>query len=423
MLLKLFHLALHLIGRLHPRKVAATFVWAFSIVAAILRRRRDPRLTVAVDVSALWEPLTGVGWYLYRLLEHLADHPDLSLRLYGPTVVAIDELSSPVVEIPRGVAIEEVVYRVPEDMTLPRYYGLRLLQRLEPLLFALDGNHVRFAPNYFLPRRFRLGGGSLVAMVHDLGFRMVPWTLQAETFEELGRHLERTCFEAAHLLTPSFAVRAELERFGYAKRRRVSAVHHGPGHLAEVDAGSLPSAVPERYVLFVGTLEPRKNLETLLLAWQILASRGVEAPPLVICGRLGWKSEDLARRLREAEEQGLAQPLGYVEEGELATLYRRSFAVAFPTVYEGFGLPALEALAAGAPLLASDISVLREVAGESALYAPARDPAAWAARVEELLRQPELRETLAAAGRERARSFTWEASARTTAEVFRRASG
>ena len=225
------------------------------------------------DIAALWEPLTGIGWSLYRLLEHLAQRQDLRLRLYPPTTVWSSDLDPPVVPLPEGPAIETVTRRVPADFILPAGWIIRLLRLLEPLLIAADGNAVLFAPNYFLPRRYRLSRGTRVTTVHDLGVRRVPWTLQRETLDELTAKLERQIARSERLITVSRAVRDELAEYGYADPVKVHAIHHGPGQLADVEPGPLPPGFPERFGLHVGTLEPRKNITVLLEAWELVRRR------------------------------------------------------------------------------------------------------------------------------------------------------
>ncbi|HEX2252593.1 MAG TPA: glycosyltransferase family 1 protein, partial [Thermoanaerobaculia bacterium] len=382
-----------LLSRCKPHRVVYTLRWFLGEWRRMADRRREQRVTVAVDVTPLWESLTGVGWYLERLLVHLAGRDDLRLRLYGPTVTVDPNDPGPVQPLPTGPALEPVRIVVPEDLTVPAGPLIRVLRRLEPLLIAADGNRVLWAPNFFPPRRFLLARGALVATVHDLAWRRLPWTLREETLADLSLRLEQTAYRARYLVTPSRAVRGELAAAGIATPEQVLAIHHGPGHLSD-GAGTAARAAGESgldgpYVLFVGTIEPRKNLGTLLAAWRLLAGQhrgaaGDELPRLVVCGRVGWKSERLAERLREGEASGWVVHLGYVETERLEALYRGAVGLAFPTFYEGFGLPALEAMAAGIPLVLSDIPVLREVAGDAALYAPPEEPAAWARQVARL---------------------------------------
>lgn len=409
------------------RYLAELARWAGRTMAACRRRRRDPRPSVAVDVSPFWEPLTGIGWYLYRVLEELADRPDLVLRLYGPDLIQVRGTPEPVVAAPAGRALERVVHRLPAH----RGAGLgRLVERsarlLGPPLLAADGNDVLFAPNYFPHRRFEAAaawGAPLVATVHDLGYRKIPWAIRPETLDELGRHLDFVWSRAALVLTDAESVRREILEARLAGPDRVRAIHLAPAHggLEEGDGGPLPAGVPEGAGLFVGTVEPRKNLETLLAAWRRLRERPGRpggAPPLVVCGRIGWAGRALLRELERARREGWLLHLDYVADRELAALYRSARVVVLPSWYEGFGLPALEACAAGAPVVASDLPVLREVLGDAALFAPPDRLDRWVAALGRILDDGSLREELARRGRERAGRFDWGRTARATADAL-----
>ncbi len=407
---------------LSPRRIRATIRWGGWLRRTLRHRRAEPRLTVAVDVTAFWEPLTGVGWYLYRLLQHLADRDDLRLRLYGPGFVDKRDVPPPVVELPAGPAIEEVRYVVPENLSLVYYYLADKLRRVQDRLIAADGNQVLFAPNYFLPPWFDRCRGALVVTVHDLSFRKVPATVRDSTRRDLETHFLRTVKRADRVLTDSETVRAELLETGVVDGSRVDAVILGPGSVSAEAPGEAPERAPERYVLHVGTLEPRKNLPTLLAAWRLLRERDASlAPPLVLCGRLGWKSEGLEREIAEGREEGWLVHYGYLPSAQVAALYRGALLVALPSIYEGFGLPAVEAMGAGAPLVCSDIPVLREVAGDAAVFVSPEQPRAWADALGSILRDEPRRSALARRGRERSRRFDWRATAEQTAAVWRQA--
>ncbi len=401
-----------------PRRLRKTFLWLWQVAAEIRRRRAEPRRTVAVDVNSFYEALTGVGWYLHQLLVHLADRDDLRLRLYGQGLVEADPgAPKPVVAFPSGPAIERVLYDAPDGLVVPPWRANQILRKLAPLLMAADGNGVLFAPNYLFPRLFRFAGGKRVATIHDLGVRKVPWAVRPDSGEALREQLDRTLFESDLLLTPSEAVRRELIEIGVAPDR-VRAIHHGTGLVADAEPGPLPPGTPARYALHVGTVEPRKNVPTLLAAWRLLRARRADPPPLVLCGGFGWKAEEVRREIAEAEKEGWAMHLGYVGAAELAALYRGAELVVLPSFYEGFGLPAIEALRAGAPLVASDLPVLREVAGDAALYAPPDRPDLWAERIGEVLADSALREELKRKGRERAGLFDWGKAADETARLL-----
>lgn len=410
---------------LEPRPWFAAARWLFGVAASIRRRRaegRDGRLTVGVDIASLFEPLTGIGWYTYELVRELARRPDVRLRLYGPVLIDDPNAPRPTVELPLGPLVEEVRYPHPGPLARG---GARLaawLHRLSSLTVAADGNRVLFAPNYLAPPHFRFARGALVATIHDLAIERVPWAVRPDSRAALAERLERTFLDAARLITPSEAVRAELIAAGHFEGGRIRAIHHGPGHTNGRDEASSPLAFDGPYGLFVGTLEPRKNLPVLLAAWRRLRARVPEAR-LVLAGQFGWKSEELKREIATAVAEGWAVRTGYVSAGELATLYHEADVVLMPSLYEGFGLPALEALAHGAPLIASDLPVLREVAGDAALYAPPQDPRVWAEQIERVLNNPELATSLRERGKERAHAFDWHRAAEETLAVFRAAAG
>jgi glycosyltransferase involved in cell wall biosynthesis len=404
-----------------PRRQRKTTLWLSEVAGAVRRRRAEPRLTVAVDVNSFYEPLTGVGWYLHQLLTHMADRDDLRLRLYGQSLVEGDPGAPvPVVPFPQGLAIERVVYEAPDGLVVPPWRGNQILRRLAPLLLAADSNRVLFAPNYLPPQLFRMARGARVATIHDLSVRKVPWAVRPDSGAALRERLDQVLHEADLLLTPSEAVRREIAELGVTPSR-VRAIHHGPGQTAEREAVDLPPRTPARYALHVGTLEPRKNVGTLFAAWRLLRRRLADPPALVLSGGMGWKAEEIRREVAEAEREGWLVYLGYVAPGELAALYRNASAVLLPSFYEGFGLPVVEALSAGAPLVLSDIPVLREVAGDAALYAPPDRPDLWAERIEMLVTDERLRTDLKERGAARAGDFDWGRAAEETARAFREA--
>ena len=390
------------------------------------RRAQAERLSVAIDISPFWEPLTGIGWYLYRLLETLADRQDLEIRMYGPDLIPLHSERGPVVDLPQGRALEHVRYPLGAELEpLVTVIG-RFRGALSAWLVRRDRNRVAFAPNYFLPRRLRFAQAPLVATIHDLGFRHFPETLQEETRLELKRNLHQTTTRAALILTDSEAVRAEILADGMVPPERVRTVHLAVG-IDPKAAAPLPNSFPRRYVLHVGTIEPRKRIDLLIEAFASVRQKALDDgspedfPSLVLCGRLGWKTSAIETAIARGVEEGWLIHLGYAEADLVPTLYRHATLVALPSVYEGFGLPALEALALGAPLLASDIPVLREVAGDAARYVAPDDVAAWIGALKELIGDASLRERLAKAGPHRAGEFTWEATAESVVAAWRSA--
>ena len=224
---------------------------------------------------------------------------------------------------------------------------------------------------------------------------------------------------SAAVLCISEATEAGLiARFPHTRSRTVVAPL---GVAAALDAGAAePDAnLPQPgFVLAVGTLEPRKNLPRLVAAYRALPVELQAAHPLAVVGRLGWETGETTAALDSLGDRCLR--LGYVSDADLAELYRRCGAFCYPSLGEGFGLPVLEAMAAGAPVVTSDVSSLPEVGGDAVEYADPTSVESIAAALERVLRSPERRAELAARGRARARIFSWDRTAAITLATLER---
>jgi glycosyltransferase involved in cell wall biosynthesis len=225
---------------------------------------------------------------------------------------------------------------------------------------------------------------------------------------------------AAGFVCPSVATRDALERLYPETRRRTTVIPLGvtPQFLnAEASDVARRHGVQRPFVLTVATLEPRKNLARLVEAFAAVSAAREGGYELVLAGARGWSSSELDAVVGRHRE--VVQPIGFVSDSELPGLYAEATAFAFPSLEEGFGLPVLEAMAAGTAVLSSDRSSLPEVAGDAALLVDPTNTSAIAAGLERLLGEPALREDLARRGRERAAAFTWERTARATLDYLR----
>jgi glycosyltransferase involved in cell wall biosynthesis len=176
--------------------------------------------------------------------------------------------------------------------------------------------------------------------------------------------------------------------------------------------------LPPRFLLYVGTIEPRKNLDVLLGALLRLKGQGREVP-LVVAGRLGWLYDGFLAKIRSLGLENLVLLPGFVPDDDLPALYTAAEVFVYPSVYEGFGIPVLEAMGCGTPVLCSDVSSLPEVAGDGGILLPPGDPAAWAEAIARLTEEPALRRELRERGFRRASRFRWEETARRTWEIYR----
>ncbi len=260
------------------------------------------------------------------------------------------------------------------------------------------------------PRRMKL-----TATVHDLTALILPELHTAGNIGADRGFAERILKRADGLIAVSENTRQDAIRLLGVKPERIRTIYSGIPE-AFFGAPKLQRAKP--YVLYLGTIEPRKNLDTLLQAWGALPPDVRGAFDLVVAGPVGWAAPATVERVQRE-----AVYLGYVPEGQIASLVAGATAFAYPSLYEGFGFPVAQAMAAGVPVLTSSTSCLPEVAGDAALLVDPRSEAEITAGLLRLLTEPSVRERLAAAGPPRAARYRWDTCARESLAYFREITG
>jgi glycosyltransferase involved in cell wall biosynthesis len=284
------------------------------------------------------------------------------------------------------------------------------------------GADLYFAPNYLglFGRAFKT-----VLTIHDLVYRRFPEVTDPNTLRKLNRHLPYHARQAHAIFADSEATRREVIDLLEVPAEKVHTVHCGVHESfrpvedrAALEAARRRYALPDRFLLFVGTVEPRKNLVTLLSAFADLAADPGFCHGLVIVGGQGWRDTAIHDALVRHPAAGRIITTGFVPDADLPLIYNLADALAFPSLYEGFGFPALEAMACGTPVVTSKVSSLPEVAGDAAVLVDPHDARDVAAGLRRVLNEPGLREELRRKGLARAREFSWERAARRALELF-----
>ena len=358
--------------------------------------------TVALHVGQLLQPVPGgIGTYVRALLTHLPEQSvELSAFAAGTR--------------PDGVTVPFTNLGWPHGTV--RYEAWHRFRR--PQLPVSDA--VVHGPSLAVPpRRTRAGDAALVVTVHDVAFLRFPefFTPRGVAFHRRG--LALTYDEASVIITPSAFTRDELIAEGF-EPERVIAIPHGmvppaPPTPEAIAATRDHFAIPGPYLLVVGTVEPRKGLDTAAAAFRAVR----QAHPklrLVIAGPHGWNTVD------GLDEEGIIRT-GAVTDDQLEALYADAALCLVPSRYEGFGLPALEAMARGCAVIASDSSSLPEVVAEAGVLVPPGAVDAWIDAIRALLEDPNRRAALADAGRTRAATWSWTDAARAHADAYRQAAG
>ncbi len=371
-------------------------------------------LTVCVDAQAAITSRSGVGRYVVDLIEGLARLPgDDRFRPFHFAEAGVEPAFSSAVERPA------VCRWMPARAV--RWSWKRLawppFDRFAP---AADLYHF---PNFIRPP---LARGRSIVTVHDAAFLRHPGTVEEKNLRWLTSRMPGSLARADGILADSEFVANELREAFPSAADRITAVPLGVS-----DSWSRPPddriastlarlGVTSPYLLTVGTIEPRKNHALLVSAFERLADFPGE---LVIAGRRGWKCDSILARFRESPVASRIRWLPALPDAELPALYAGAELFAFPSLYEGFGFPPLEAARCGTASIVAANGSLPEVLGDAADLVKEDDPDAWAERLERLLGDTEARAELARRAGARADGFTWERTARLTRDFYRKVAG
>jgi glycosyltransferase involved in cell wall biosynthesis len=372
------------------------------------------RMRIGFDATSLVGPRSGIGRYAGELLTALVrELPDERFVLLAHRRPALDPT----------LAGHPSVARLRGPEAPSRLAWIHLVLPVELAAARLDVCH--FA-NYQAPLRV---GTPVVLTLHDLSLLERPAEHPRRRALVMAPVLRRTVRRAAAVVTPSRAVREDALRVLDLPPDRVHVVPEAPAAIfrrlhdeAELARVAAAHGLEPGFLLHVGTLQPRKNLVRLVDAFARLRASGF-ARSLVLAGAPGWGTAALRRRVARPDVAGAVRLLGYVPDRDLVALLSLAGAVAVPSLHEGFGLPALEALACGVPTVVSDRGGLPEVVGEAALVVDPLDTSALADGLQQALEEGPVRCRLAHGGPARADAFSWSVAARTMAGIYQAAAG
>ncbi len=374
-------------------------------------------MRIALDYTAALTQHAGIGRYvreLARALIPLLGSQEELVLWHGRVVAPVAR------EWPESAPVREVELPFSPTWVTRLWQRLRVPLPLERFTGSLTVSH---GPDFVAPP----SRAPCLVTVHDLSFIVVPQYAHPRLRVYLATAVPRSVRRASAVITVSEQVRREVVEYFGLPAERVIAIPHGVtsclGPLREEEARDTLSrlGVHEPYFLMVGTIEPRKNHLGALEAFAMLASRYPEVS-LVVVGRPGWLSEPIMRALHEAAARLPVRYLGPVTNRDLAALYSRSLALVYPSWYEGFGLPILEAMACGTCVITTGGGAPAEMAGDAALTITPGQPETLADAMERLIADAALRQRLAECGKRRAAAYSWDRTARLHLELYRQIS-
>lgn len=376
-------------------------------------------MKVILSLDGVAPPLAGIGQYSLHIARGLLKHPAIEKAKFFSAYQWNDD---PEFALHANQPISHARRWIPcKTLALHLYtYARRTLFRFQARHFR---DYLLHVPSYLL---LPFDGPS-ITNIHDLSHIHYPHFHPKERISLLRHHLPRTLEQASLVITGSDFIRQEIiDILGVAKNRVVT-IYNGvdaafrPHNRAESNSVLATFGLEHnRYLLVVNTLEPRKNLLRLVSAYARLAPELRKLYPLVLAGANGWLTDELEKCVKPLEAQGTVRRLGYVSQVDLPSLYSGARAFAFPSLYEGFGFPVLEAMASGIPVLTSNRSSLPELAGNAALLIDPEDVEQMTVSLEQLLTDSEWRGFAVKAGIQQAKKFSWQRCVNETVEHYRR---
>ena len=371
-------------------------------------------MKVGIDLTALLPIGTGVDTYLKQLVVHLGQ---LDKRNQYTIFVTHEGRSVLKEVLPPNFAIASYPVR-------PRPARLLFQQLWLPAAAAFSGLDVIHSPSFLSP--LYRGRQRHLLTVHDMTFFLLPDYHTRLHRSRVFRQAILQSIRGTHLVSvPSNSTKQDLLRLvPEVSASRVRIIPYGidddfrPADHALVQAAIRRLRLPERYILYVGAIEPRKNLQHLVRSYRQLIADGSIAEHLVLAGPLGWNYEPLIKQLELPELRGRVHMPGNIDRRDLPWLYAGASLFVYPSLYEGFGFPPLEAMACGVPTVASASSSLAENLQGAAELVPANDEAALTLAMNRLLRDEELRAQYRKKGLARAAEFCWQKAAQQTLDCY-----
>ncbi|MDX5371661.1 MAG: glycosyltransferase family 4 protein [Pseudomonadaceae bacterium] len=375
-------------------------------------------MRVILSIEPVRFPLTGIGRYTYELARALQAHTAVTeLKLFG-TVNFADHLPSAQERAGRGFRLKEMLQKSPLASETYR----RLVPLLKRRALRKHSDCIYHGPNFYLPPF----SGCSVATFHDLSPFKWPQCAPAQRVRFMQKELELALQRADALITDSQYTKAEIGEYFSVPSERIFTAPLAAGAEFHPRAPHQTRNTLHRlglehggYSLYVGTIEPRKNLLMLLEAYRQLPVKLRQRWPLILTGFRGWRSEEIHEEIAQAEREGWARYLGFTSVAELPELLAGARLFCFPSRYEGFGLPVLEAMSSGVPVVCSNSSSLPEVAGDTALMADPDDLQGLSECLRRGLEDERWRGSAKVSGRARSEMFSWARCADDTVNVYK----
>jgi len=352
---------------------------------------------------------TGIGWCAENILMEFAKYGDcekyinyFSVGYSTKNEMNVSKYNRRGFQLQKCSWFHDVIYRILWNL-FPLPYSLFFKEKVDATIFF----------NYSVPPGVK---GKKVVFVHDMSYKACPDTVRLKTRRFLEFSLRTSCARADLIITVSEFSKREIIKYLGVPEDKIEVIrlgvnsdrYHANYTKNQQAIVCKKYGLPKNYLLYLGTLEPRKNIERLIRAYAKLLEKGEDVPCLVLAGRKGWLYEPIFAVVEELNLHSKVHFIGYVSPEDAPILLSGAEVFLFPSVYEGFGLPIIEAMACGVPVVTSQLASLPEVAGDAAVFVDPYDIRSIQIGISRVLNNSKLCEYYSAMGKKRAKEFTWE---------------
>ncbi|TDX59260.1 glycosyltransferase family 4 protein [Orenia marismortui] len=377
-------------------------------------------MKIGLDIQSTLKNKTGVGWYTQNIIENLADN-ELEFEGYAFNFLGRNNIHKSISTLNFDVKINKILpYSLYRRIWsyLPIPYNHLVNSQADIFHFF----------NYILPPKIR---GKVIVTVYDMVYKLFPETMTKKNYRWLEKGLQRSINRADKIITISKSAKKDIMKYLAIDEEKIEIIYPGIDHelySSELKVGKVKELrekynIPKNFILYLGTLEPRKNIGRIIDAYAKYQQQAKDDISLVLAGKKGWMYQEIFDKVKEHSLEDKVVFTGYVNEIDKPAIYKMSKLFIFPSLYEGFGMPVLEAMASATPVITSNISSLPEVVGDAALLVDPYDISDISSVIKRILEDKKLQLRMIEQGLKQSAKFSWQKSAEKLLTVYKEAGG
>ncbi|WP_461207114.1 glycosyltransferase family 4 protein [Clostridium sp. DL1XJH146] len=372
-------------------------------------------MKIGLDLGPLHSNKTGIGFYVYNIVSGLGKS-DFEIRAQVISFLKLGNIKNELSDLDIDIKIDRAIlpYRVYKRISKIIPYNNLFKEKVDIHHFF----------SFTVPYKIK---GKVIVTVYDMVYKKFPETMEKENLEYLEKNVERSVKRANIVITISENAKREIIEYTNIDSNKIKVVYPGVDiapYVTGTDYSKYSQIknkynLPDKYLLYLGTLEPRKNISLLIEAFSMYKKSNTDDIKLVIAGKKGWMYDDIFNKVKELNINKEVVFTNYVDESDKPEIYKNSKAFIFPSLYEGFGIPVLEAMASGVPVITSSSSSLPEVAGNAAVLIDPKNVNSIYKAIKNVLNDSKLRREMIIKGKEQCTKFTWQKSVEKLCEIYK----